>query len=453
MSTPTPKAAAKPKRALSAWQHFKIHETTKARVVTECADMGYGEKSKVVAGWWKAMDEAARAPYVEKAAAEKKAEREKELRRFFCNPSSTPKQFFTAKGLPPDVKPRSVSVKRKMPQTTYFATRLGGGAVFETSAERSEFLDRVQGSHVGNTKNFATRDEAAAYAKTKMVAQWPRKQDQLLQQQREIFAELHADLDSIQADHDAAQALIREHARTNEELRQEIAGLNESLRQERAKTAAVEEKNKYSAEHAGRVQSAFEASRKRTRLLEEQLEGSQEREKALTQQLEGSQEREHALTQQLEGEYERRHTYAGWLRASLDLLHAHTDESPEMLVAGHLCHQGKADLAASDIVAELPTPVLLHKKGNMARFFVFACAFTLLFQVMATAAFVMGFQQRNPPALLSSATPSAAPSMDLCVGNSCSLDMAVTPRTHDFTVLASLITSPFCGMMVAAFFI
>ena len=299
--------------------------------------------------------------------------------------------------------------------STYFATRRGGGGVFETSAQRVQFLKGVKGSPVGNDKNFATKVDARACARSDMAVHWPRERYEHLKARFSSWLPVDG-LDEcfrqLAAEKDETQVLIREHASTNEGLREEIVALNERLRVQQAKTS-------------GRVLGVNEATHKDHRLVEEQYS--------------------EALCD-LDDAAQRSHTLEAWLRASLDVLQGHTDQAPERLVADHLCHQGRADLGASDIVSELPEPVLLHKKGNMARFAVVACVFTLLFQVMAITALVMGFQLPNP---------GATPSMDLCVSGTsgCSLDMAVAPSSHDFTVLASLIASPFCGMMVAAFFI
>ena len=210
--------------------------------------------------------------------------------------------------------------------STYFATRLAGGGVFESKGGRAEFLKRAgpsKGSPVGNTKNFTTREEATAYSQSERVVMWPRGEEErrckVLQERVDLLEEgiqsLRLEADESQASYEAAKAVIREHARTEASQGEEIARLYESLCLQQAKTSAAEGLCRA-------VRAQEEASQERTQTLE------------------------------------------AWLRASLDVLYAHTDEAPELLTAAHLTSQGKADLAASDIVSELGDPVPLSQDSQ-----------------------------------------------------------------------------------------
>jgi hypothetical protein len=222
---------------------------------------------------------------------------------------------------------------------TYFATRLAGGSVFETKRERAEFLKRAgpgKGSPVGNIKNFTMREEATAYSQSDMVVMWPRAEEEnrhnkLLERVDLLEGDtgrLRLEAEESQANYEAAKAVIREHGRTQASQAEEITRLYESLCLQQSKTSAAEGLCRA-------VRAQEEASRERTQTLR------------------------------------------AWLRASLDVLSAHTDEAPESLTASHLSSQGKADMAASDIVSELGDPVPLNRT-HRAGIYVSACVFLIL---------------------------------------------------------------------------
>ena len=257
--------------------------------------------------------------------------------------------------------------------STYFATRLAGGGVFDSKEARAEFLKRAgpsKGSPVGNTKNFTTREEATAYSQSERVVMWPRGEEErrckVLQERVDLLEEgiqsLRLEADESQASYEAAKAVIREHARTEASQGEEIARLYESLCLQQAKTSAAEGLCRA-------VRAQEEASQERTQTLE------------------------------------------AWLRASLDVLYAHTDEPPELLTAAHLTSQGKADLAASDIVSELGDPVPLSQTW-WAGISVSACVFLILIG-LCCAGFSVHVGGRTMLPQLES------PQTGLCLGGEC----------------------------------
>ena len=266
---------------------------------------------------------------------------------------------------------------------TYFATRLAGGGVFDSKEARAEFLKRAgpgKGSPVGNTKNFTTREEATAYSQSERVVMWPRGEEEnrcnqlrervdLLEKVCESIVSLRLEVDESQASYEAAKAVIREHARTEASQGEEIARLYESLCLQQAKTSAAEGLCRA-------VRAQEEASQERTQTLE------------------------------------------AWLRASLDVLYAHTDEAPELLTAAHLTSQGKADLAASDIVSELGDPVPLSQTW-WAGISVSACVFLILIG-LCCAGFGVHVGGRTMLPQLES------PQTGLCLGGEC-IWIAITP--------------------------
>ena len=66
----------KVKRARSAFLFYKMADSTKERVVTEMPEASFGERSKAVASWWKALTEEELAPFTALAEEDKLRQQE-----------------------------------------------------------------------------------------------------------------------------------------------------------------------------------------------------------------------------------------------------------------------------------------------------------------------------------------------------------------------------------------
>ena len=63
--------AKKPKNARTAYMLFKMDDSIKKRVADEHSAADFGEKAKIVAGWWKGLSEEDRAPFIALALKDK----------------------------------------------------------------------------------------------------------------------------------------------------------------------------------------------------------------------------------------------------------------------------------------------------------------------------------------------------------------------------------------------
>ena len=104
--TTTKPLTAKTVRARTAYMFFKMDEATKQRVISEMAEASFGDKSKAVATWWKALTEEELAPYT--ALAEQDKERVQSMKAMET-PAETVKTVKTVKAVKADKVKRARS--------------------------------------------------------------------------------------------------------------------------------------------------------------------------------------------------------------------------------------------------------------------------------------------------------------------------------------------------------